>query len=221
MVKSLITDSFISPAGVAKFPELNTPSTFFDKDGEYKVTLLLPEGSQEADLFIKMLDDIVDECFQAEKEALIKEKKHRAAQELQKTKVPYRKEYDKEGNLTGNVEFFFSCKAKRDGVTKVFPKIDAKRQVISENIKVTGGSIIKAAVFYKSIYANSFKKAGAKFYLQAVQVIELKSYTGGSDGTFGFTEEDGFESASVAVNSNFDFNEGAEELQDNGENVSF
>lgn len=96
----------------------------------------------------------------------------------------------------GSIMFKFKTKHEyeRDGeiIKRKVPIFDAKGKPTDVNLG--NGSIVKIA-FQVVPFWKSARNNGVTLYLDAVQVLELKEYSGGSGsaGAFGFGEEEGFE----------------------------
>ena len=94
----------------------------------------------------------------------------------------------------GKVRVSFKCKARIEPKDKepfdFKPALfDAKRNPINSNIG--GGSTLKVA-FEAIPYYTALVGAGVTLRLKAVQVLDLKEYSGASASSFGFDEEDGY-----------------------------
>lgn len=186
-----------TPKGIAKFPYLNKPDTKFNKDGEYRVQLILDPNDEQVQEFLNRLDELADEAVEKVKNDLIESGKKGKAKSV-KRRAPYRDEEDQEGESTGKVEIRFKSKARittNDGrVIELRPALfDAKGNRI-ENIVVYGGSVIRVNFTPSPYYVPSSGEAGVTLQLNAVQIIEL--VTGSADASFfGFGEEEGFDSS--------------------------
>lgn len=186
MSRALVSGKLVTPKGIAKFPQLVTPSEKFQTLG---VTLLLKADTPECNAFVSMIEGIQEECYKAEVD-LLKAQRNKNASSTTRKKSVISNDEDKDGNPTGYVAFKFSIKGyDKDGKVVAIPKLDAKRNNLPNDLNIWGGSTLKLALFYKSVYAETQKVAGAKFFINAVQVIELVNSSGGG---FGFAEEDGF-----------------------------
>ena len=179
----------VSVAGESIYPHLVKPDVRFNELGEYKVTLKV--SKQDATNMVKQIDQaIVDSLAKAEKDT--KGKKVKDAPK------PYTEESD---------FVFFKFKMKASGVNRKTQEkfsqrptlFDAKKNPISADTSIWGGSIMKVA--YQPVpYYTPMLGAGVSLRLKAVQVIKLVQ--GKSDNNI-FKEEDGFESKSTgSENSN-------------------
>ena len=92
----------VSPEGVSKYAWLTQPDTKFDKDGHYKVNLVV--SAEEAQPLIKQIDDEMKKSLE-----LAKEKNKGKA--IKQANSPYENEVV-EGKETGNIEFKFKRKAQ-------------------------------------------------------------------------------------------------------------
>ncbi len=184
--KKLVSDRFITPKGIAKFPRLTIPDEKYQTLG---VTLLLKADDPETNKFIEMVERIQEDCYQAEVN-LLKAQRSKLADVTTRRKSIISQDEDKEGNPTGFIAFKFNMKGyDRNNKIIMIPKVDAKRNSLPNDTEIWGGSVLKLAIYYQSQFAETQKVAGAKFFINAVQVVELVS--GRSEG-FGFAEEEGY-----------------------------
>jgi hypothetical protein len=189
---------YVTPAGTAQYPYLNKPDTKFNVDGEYKVTLDVP--SEDAAQLIQQLEEAHDKSIAAAKDEA-------KGKRVKEGDLPFTVNAD-----AGTVSFKFKLKAK------VTPKkgdpfeqkpaiVDAKRQPLSANTVVGGGSKLKIA-FEIIPYYTAIAGAGISLRLKAAQVIELRAFGGGASAAAGvFGEEDGFEDEGAAAGAPFDTDE--------------
>ena len=177
----------ISVIGEAIYPHLTKPDVRFNQDGEYKVTLKVSKS--DATDMVKLFDQALDDSL-AKAEEKVKGKKVKEAPR------PYTTEGD-------NV--FFKFKMKASGVNKKTQEkftqrpqlLDSKKNPISPNTSIWGGSIMKIA-YEPFPYFTPMLGAGVSLRLKAVQVIKLVE--GKSNNVF--KEEDGFETTPERTNSN-------------------
>lgn len=184
---------YTTPKGVASYPYLTKPDTKFNPDGEYKISVEIPgEDAQDIVTFL-------DEQFAL---SVAKAKKDNPGKKIKEGDVPYSINED-----TGKVTVKFKLKAK------VTPKIgdpfeqrpalfDAKGKPVGADAKVGGGSIVKVA--YELIpYYTAIAGAGVSLRMKAVQIIELKEFSGGaSSEAYGFGEEEGYEAEDTPAAQN-------------------
>ena len=194
---------YVTPAGIAQYPYLSKPDTKFNPDGEYKLKLEIP-GDQAQDIVT-----FLDEQHEA---AQAKAKKENPGKKIKEGTCPYEVDDD-----SGKVTVSFKLKAK------VTPKngdpfeqrpalFDAKGKPL-QDVNVGGGSKVKVA--YELVpYYTAIAGAGVSLRLKAVQVIDLKEYSGGASAdAFGFGEEDGYEAEDNSAAGN-GFSEETEESDD-------
>lgn len=183
MAEKKKVERFVSPKGTASYPYLTKPDTKFNPDGEYKVSLIVAGDDAR-----KAIDFLAEQ----HEVAVAKAKKENAGKRVKEGDLPFIENDD------GTVTFKFKLKAK------VTPKkgdpfeqkpvlFDAKGKPLVGEPKVGGGSTIK--VSYEVVpYYTAIAGAGVSLRLKAVQIIELKEYSGGGDAeSYGFGEEEGFE----------------------------
>ena len=183
MTEKKKAERFVSPKGAAAYPYLTKPDTKFNPEGEYKVSLIV--AGDDSSKIIALLTE-------KHKAAVAQVKKENAGKRVKEGELPFIENDD------GTVTFKFKLKAK------VIPKngspfeqkpalFDAKGKPLTGEPKVGGGSTIK--VSYEVVpYYTTIAGVGVSLRLKAVQIIELKEYSGGGNAeSYGFCEEDGFE----------------------------
>ena len=176
-------ERFVSPKGIASYPYLTNPDTKFNPDGEYKVSLIV--AGDDASKAI----DFLTEKHNA---SVAQAKKENAGKRVKEGELPCIENDD------GTVTFKFKMKAKvtpkkGDPFEQKPALFDAKGKPLTGETKVGGGSTIK--VSYEVVpYYTAIAGAGVSLRLKAVQIIELKKYSGGGNAeSYGFGEEEGFE----------------------------
>jgi hypothetical protein len=195
------------PAGVASYAWLNKPDEFRGSL-DYKVTVAIDpsEGTalvdgkriptQEALDFIRTKAQEEYDAAVATLEATTGKDKGKALKKIDKLELhlPFSAEYDDNGDETGKV--LITPKSKAGGVNakgeawkRTINMFDATGKHIKPEVapSVYGGSIIAVEVVLNNFYASGLDKAGCNFYINAVQIVELKSGSGG-----GSAEQSGF-----------------------------
>jgi len=172
---------FTTEVGIAKWPHLNKPDTKFDKDGAYKLSLILDKESVKGILgkSKEVLKDFVDA-------GLAKSKKM--------SPLPIRDDKDDAGNPNGNFEVKFKLRAvgrsQSDSWEQRPALFDAGGRPMSELIG--GGSKVKVGCEIVP-YSTAATGTGITLRLKAVQVIELATVSSGdSFESWSFSEEQGF-----------------------------
>lgn len=204
--KKVIHEKVLTEKGIAKFPYLNKADTKFNKDGEFRIRLIL-EGTDGAPIKAKLeaaaekaYQDTkaqLEEAFKTEKGEK-KAKAKKALDTLKKADLPIKDVYDDDGNETGQIELSFKMKAQRSGgegkpPIKQFPKLfDAKGNPFPITKDIWGGSEVKVAGQIIPFYTAAVG-AGASLRLSAVQIIKLNEGGGGNAESYGFGKEDGYE----------------------------
>ena len=193
--------TFTTPRGIFLFPHLVEPDygteEYPKEAGEYNVTLKL--SAREAQPLIDKLEPLHREAV-AMGEEKFKELKPAVKKKLGELTVNdlYTEEYDRETEEpTGNLLFKFKTKAS--GTTKAgkewertLPIFDAKGTKFSPD-SVWGGTEGKVSFGAAPYFIPALGMAGLTFYLNAVQILELRAGGTASADAFGFDEEDGFE----------------------------
>jgi hypothetical protein len=172
---------FTTEVGIAKWPHLNKPDTKFDKDGAYKVSLILDKDSVKGIMSSvkEVLKDFVDGG---------------GSQSGKMAPLPIRDDKDDAGNPNGNFEVKFKLRAigGRQGDTwEQRPALfDSSGKPMTELIG--GGSKVKVGCEIVP-YSTGATGTGITLRLKAVQVIELVTVSSGdSFESWSFSEEEGF-----------------------------
>ncbi len=183
---------YTTPAGIAQYPYLTKPDTKFNPDGEYKVSLVIP-GANAQDLVT-----FLDEQHEAN---VAKVKKENAGKRIKEGEVPYVINED-----TGEVTVRFKLKARvtpksGDSFEQRPALFDAKGKPLVDP-KIGGGSKLKIA--YEVVpYFTAIAGAGISLRMKAVQVIDLKEFSGGSGAdAYGFGQEEGYEAEDTPAEQN-------------------
>ena len=189
-------ERFTSPKGVAVWPRLNSPDIQWKEWGEYGVRLRFKGKDKGTVAFLSQLEDLYDAAIE-EQRALLPENKRSKMKLCDK---PWREAVDDQGKETGEIEVNFkmaaSYKDKNTGNTiPIRPALfDAKGAALDPSkVKIGGGSLLKVNFFTKGFYTGAVG-AGISLRLNAVQVLKLIEWGGGSSDSFGFKAEDGFDS---------------------------
>jgi hypothetical protein len=180
----------VTPKGVAQYPWLTKADTKFNPDGIYKIDLLL-QVQEATNLTNKLI-------------AYAKEQFPKGS-----PKLPFKSELDDSGAKTGNVIFRFKSKKK--------PTLfDATGTPMDDSVVIYGGSTVKVSASAGAY--NAAGNAGITLYLNAVQVIDLVSGSGGGDdlSTYGFAVEDGYKHSGETdfTEKESDSTDGDDELED-------
>lgn len=202
-----------TPKGTLAWAFLTKPAKKYkSEDKEYKTDLILDPSEDDVIEFIRYITEKVNESVIKAQEELKEKKKFADAKQV-KPKLPYKAQYDEEGNETGLITMTFKTnELTKDGKKKSIGLFDSKAKPINPNdISIGAGTVAKVNFSLDTYYNPVTKEAGIKPYLNAVQIIELVSFGGGGGDAslFGFGEEEGgFEASSSDVFSG----KGAEEL---------
>lgn len=202
-----------TPKGIAVWPKLDTPDTKFDAEGVYTVKLKLTD--EEAAPYVVLINKLAADHFEKTKAACkdpVKKKKIKLTEDM-----PYKPEYDKEGNETGHT--ILSFKMKASGVSKKTGKpwtrkpslFDAKGEKIVKVPNIGGGSLIRVSCEYVP-WDNPKGEVGTSARLEGVQIIKLCSFGDRSASEHGFGQEDDGYEAESGDDSGF-----ADETPDSGD----
>lgn len=183
MSKSRMT----SPKGTASWPKLNEPDTRFDAKGVYSIQLRLAQA--DASPLIATLTEQYDQYYAEQ----VKE----AKKKLKKSDFPWKELVNDAGNPTGEIEFRFKMVARietKDGRTIEQRPVLFDSKMRPMNDRIGGGSIVRVG-FEPHLWNVPATGVGLSLRLKAVQVIELRESMGNSAKDFGFSAEEGFETA--------------------------
>lgn len=198
-----------SPIGITGWTYLHAPDTKFNEAGAYQTKVIFdPNTDAEAQEYKEYLDEMFVESQEDAIQGLIDEGKvggktdaarRKAAEaKIQSNYYPYTMELDEEtGEETGRfcVNYRMTASGIRKDKTRWTRKprlFDAKGQPVPVGLKVGSGSRVRVA-YEPNKYFTGALGAGFSCRLQAVQVIELKTWDGPSAAGFGFdSSEEGF-----------------------------
>lgn len=184
--------SFTTPRGIAVFPKLNEPDTKFDNDGVYSVTLAFDSDDEDASALIRRLESLRDEQFDAFISENPKKKK------VAKPAPVATPELDDDGEETGRILLKFKMKAsgtsrKTGKRWEMQPAIFAGKQQLDDPPNIGGGSVLRVSFDTHGAFVESSKQFYLTLRLNAVQIIELRSFGQRSADDYGFDdEEDGY-----------------------------
>ena len=176
--------------GKAIWAKVFEPDTKFNPDGVYSVDLLKPEA--DAVKMSEYLEGLVNERMAEEIKTSPKYKDSLSIH------LPFEKDFDRDGNETGDVKFKFKLDAKVKGRNGEFTQkpaiMDAKRTPMSGDHLIGNGSDIKVAFEPRTYFIPATKMVGVKLHLRGVQVINLVEY---GDNSAMFEDEDGYTETAV------------------------
>lgn len=184
--------TLITPKGIARYPRLNEPDCRFSPEGVYTVTLRV--AKDEAMPLVQKLVKMNEDFYAAE--CKDKGKKLKRCPTLPWGPAnDWDKDKQEEVKVPGFIDFKFKTPAK--GTTKEGKQwerkvalFDAKLTPLpADSDPIGGGSTIRVS-FTPSTWNVPATGVGISLRLNAVQVLELKTYVG--SGSYGFIEEDGF-----------------------------
>ncbi len=197
----------VTPTAIALFPHLVEPD-LYEGSLDYKVSLILDPSVEAAATLIANIEEIVAAQLAVSiKELQAGSGKDKALAKQIEGHSPLLPEFDEEGDETGRM--ILKVKSKAAGVTGKGKKWERKINIFDSGngptgkpaliphgtVDIWGGSLLKVELKVNRYFAKGLKKAGVSFYIEAVQVIELK--TGGGSGGDGFgIEEGGYEAPS-------------------------
>lgn len=176
----------VTPAGIARWSHINKEKVVGDKrTGKKSISVLMDPSNAKHAEFLAELYEVCERGV----EMLPKAKRSRAY-------LPYKNDTDKEGNETGLIEVGANTQSHdKEGNEKHVTIVDAAKNPLKA--EVFGGSTVRVST--KPYAYSSGTASGVKLFLNAVQVLELR--TGGGGGADDFEDE----------------SDGTVELEDDGE----
>jgi hypothetical protein len=179
----------VSPMGIASSAWLNKPSQPFDGKGEpmYKITLLLEDTAENRNWCQETLDKALAEA----KQANVKVKK------VYNSPFIYPEDVDEDDFIAAEGKTYAKYPEAARGRIMFTAKsqykagqIDAKRNVLPEDVKIMNGDEVKVKV-----QLNPYEGLGSGVSLRLITVQLIKKNTSYSTGprTDGFDEEEGYE----------------------------
>ena len=194
----------VSPEGVSQYAWLTKPDTKFDKDGHYKVNLVVP--TDKASSLIKQIDEEMKKSVELAAE-------NNKGKKVKQANAPYEEEVDESGKPTGNTIFKFKRKAQiisADG--KVIPfkvaLFDSSGKPLTD-ANVWSGSQMKVSAELVHWF-TAMAGAGVSLRLRAVQITKLVEGGAGNAEGYGFNKVEGGYTAPESVNTNVVQEESAE-----------
>lgn len=191
----------ISPKGIAVYPRLNKPDTKFDANGVYKAPLKLDTDEAEGAAFRDSIDALAELAFETAVAKAVDAGEYKteavARKKVKRADLPYTVIEDEDGEDTSFIKVNFKMKArvksrKTGEEFDLKPTIfDAHKQKLATCPAVYSGSVIRVA-FKPIFWYTKQLGAGVKLQLEAVQIIELVSGSGGDADSYGFGDEDGY-----------------------------
>jgi hypothetical protein len=181
----------LKEAGIARYAYLTEPDEYEGKK-QYKIDVIYPEVTP----YVKKLIAAIDKRAEAELAKAKSGAKTKAAAKKCKMceDMPYAEVEDDDGNKTGEMRFRFKMnyqyKNKSGKVVTLKPALfNAKGEKIEGDIRIGSGSLVKVAFnFYP--FTTPKVGSGVSLRMNAVQVIKLVEWGGGTAEEFGFGEEE-------------------------------
>jgi len=214
----MLTDkaTLVTPSCLVLWPHLVKPD-YYEGALEYKANLILDPKDPKAAKLISDIKDTAQEEYELAIALLMEgDGKSKALSKEIKAKVPMEPEYDDNGDDTGRM--ILKVKSKAEGIYKdkpwkrEIPLFDSSNKDVTGAIdSIWGGSTLKLELVVNRYFAKGLKLAGLSFYIKAVQIINLKSGSGGT-GLSGFgVEEGGYTAPEAAPLLESSFDVGMEE----------
>lgn len=181
MAKKLLT----TPRGVFVFPRLSgEPDTKFDEAGVWKVTLRL--NAEAGAPLMASIDEALEKSYN-DTVAEFKKDPKKKNKKVKKADAPYK--VDEE---TGDIEVTFKMKAS--GISKKTEKpwsrkprlFNAKGEDITNTEPKVGGGSEGKVSYELSTFFTDLVGAGVSLRLEAVKILKLVEFGGGTAEQYGF-----------------------------------
>ena len=187
---------YVTAAGTAIYPYLTKPDTQFNPDGEYKVKLKLSPDAELKDSKGESRGTLQEFLDAMTGKSVAKAKQENPKKRIKEADAPYTFDED-DGSLLVNFKLKAKVKTK-DGseFEQAVALFDAKGKPFDGD-EIWGGSTVKVSFEVVPFY-TAMIGAGLTLRLKAAQIIELKKGGEQSADSFGFGEEDGYESTGQA-----------------------
>ena len=172
-----------SPVGTFFYPFVFKPATYQGNITNFEIKVVFDDNQE----FLNELENLCNEEFEAFLEANPTLKKpNRGVLNIPITE-------GNSGALEGKtfVKFknSFSYTYKGQTIERKIPVFDGAKGKVSSNVIIGNGSKGKIAFSLRPYFVSS-ANFGVQLILDAVQVLELVEYTGGTNNDFGFEEEE-------------------------------
>ena len=195
---------FNTPVGIAQYAYLETPDFEYNSNGDWKVKLFFDPALPEVQTMTKVMDTLLEQAMEYFTDQAKTTKDKKAVRPSENT--PYYNETDDEDEPTGRI--FINPKSIASGKTsegeewkREMPIFDANGVRVQEQLNIGNGTQMAVNLTLRAYY-NKQSGVGISLRLGAVQVIDLKAYTGGintaEDAGFGKVEG-GFETDTLAT----------------------
>lgn len=181
-----------TPRGVAIWPALNEPDFKFKKEfGEYHARLRVDPTAPGLAELIAEAEKIRDEAYDAKVEELTRQKKGALLKQLSKADVVKPEVNQEDGEETGYMVVRASTNAggkKKDGstFTKKPHLFNSQGAPLKNPPKIGSGSELILSVRIMDYETDGGKVIGARFELEAAQVLKAVDAGGRSASDFGF-----------------------------------
>ena len=164
----------VSPKGTSNWNYINTRvNVVNDEEKGYGTTLAFSKA--DTDELLKKLKGIYEEAKESEE-----------GKELQWKGEPHLSSEDNEGNI---VFKFKRTRKDENGEWQKIPLVDTHNKPLPLETNIGTGSILRA-IYQPAVYWVNKSNAGVTLFLEKVQVVELKSFGGGSGSPVDFPVED-------------------------------
>lgn len=188
MAKKTIT----TPRGTFLYPYLNDPDTKFDPEGKGHYRVRYKNTAEALADIMSKIDAAMDMSFENAVEQVREDKGAAAAKRVKRADTPYMEQDD------GTIEINFKMKAA--GIRKKDGKPWSRRPAIfdgqgnyipTDRLPQIGGGTEGKVSFEIGPFYTALVGAGVSLRLNAVQILSLVEYGGGTAEEYGFESEDG------------------------------
>jgi hypothetical protein len=192
-----------SPVGIAQYAYLEVPDFEYNSKGDWKVKLFFDPADEEVTVMTDIMDSLLADALEYFTKAAKTPKDKKAVRLSENT--PYYTETDDEDEPTGRI--YINPKSIASGTTsegedwkREMPIFDAQGQKIEEKLNIGNGTSMCVNLTLRAYY-NKQSGVGLSLRLGAVQIVDLKAYTGGINTAedAGFKSQEGFTADTFAT----------------------
>lgn len=167
-----------TPIGSARYPHLTTPDTKFNVDGEYRVELILPAGT-ESDEFEEICSAYRDKC--------VAEYRKLGGGKALKVSAHFPMTRNEDGTLSIKAKMKAKVTTKTGRSWEQRPMMfDTKGTPVTGDLRIGSGSRMRLSLEMTPFNSPAIGGAGLSARLRGVQLIEIRESAGQTATDFGF-----------------------------------
>ncbi len=170
-----------TPVGIGQYPYLETPDFDYNSAGDWKVKVFYDPSEDDVQKMCLVMDDLLEKAmvYFTDQAKTAKDKKKVRPSE----NTPYYNETDDEDEPTGRI--YINPKSIASGTTaegedwkRHMPIFDPQGVMVTEKLNIGSGTKMRVSLELRAYY-NKQSGVGLSLRLKAVQIIDLKQFSGG------------------------------------------